>query len=57
MEAGVLPTRNGGQKGLFAQEPHRALLGINSSVIIIVNTYSVYYVLDIVLGSLDKRTY
>ena len=57
MEAGVLPTRNGGQKGLFAQEPHRALLGINSSVIIIVNTYIVYYVLDIVLGSLDKRTY
>ena len=28
MEAGVLPMRNGGQKGLCVQEPHRALLGI-----------------------------
>ena len=27
MEAGVLPTRNKGQKGFHAQEPHRALLG------------------------------
>ena len=27
MEAGVLPARNGGQKGLYAWEPHRALLG------------------------------
>jgi len=28
MEAGVLPIRNGGQKGLCAQQSHRALLGI-----------------------------
>jgi len=27
MEAGVLPTRNEGQKGFHAQETHRALLG------------------------------
>ena len=27
MEAGVLPTRNEGQKGFYAQEPRRALLG------------------------------
>ena len=26
MEAGILPTRNGGQKGLCAWEPHRDLL-------------------------------
>ena len=31
MEAGVLPTRNGGQKGFHAQEPHRVLLGFNTS--------------------------
>ena len=30
MEVGVLPTRNGGQKNLHAQEPHRALLGITT---------------------------
>ena len=29
MEAGVLPAGNEGQKGLRAQEPHRALLGIS----------------------------
>ena len=29
MEAGVLPAGNEGQKGLCAQEPHRALLGIS----------------------------
>ena len=29
MEAGVLPTRNGGQKVLHAQESHRALHGIS----------------------------
>ena len=29
MEAGVLPVGNEGQKGLRAQEPHRALLGIS----------------------------
>ena len=28
MEAGILPIRNGGQKGLCAQQSHRALLGI-----------------------------
>lgn len=28
MEAGVLPMRNVGQKGLCVQEPHRALQGI-----------------------------
>ena len=28
MEAGILPVRNGGQKGLCAQQSHRALLGI-----------------------------
>ena len=28
MEAGVLPIRNGGQKGLCAWDPHRALLGL-----------------------------
>ena len=27
MEAGVLPTRNGGQRGFHAWEPHRVLLG------------------------------
>ena len=30
MEPGVLPKRDGGQKGLHAQEPHRALLSISS---------------------------
>ena len=30
MEAGLLRIRNGGQKGLHAQEPHRALLGFIS---------------------------
>ena len=29
MEPGVLPKRNGGQKGLHAQEPHRALLSLS----------------------------
>ena len=29
MEAGVLPTRNGGQQGLYAQESHEAVLCIN----------------------------
>ena len=29
MEAAVLPTRNGGQQGLCAQESHIAVLGIN----------------------------
>ena len=34
MEAGVfcLQTRNGGQKGFHAQEPHGVLLGFNSFV-------------------------
>ena len=31
MEPGLLPKRNGGQKGLHAQEPHRALLSISSN--------------------------
>lgn len=30
MEAGVWPTRNGGQEGLCSQESHRALLGITT---------------------------
>ena len=30
MEAGVWPTRNGGQEGLCSQESHRALLGITA---------------------------
>ena len=29
MEAGVMFTRNGGQKGLCVQEPHRTLVSIN----------------------------
>ena len=29
MEAGVLPTGNCGQQGLYAQESHGAVLGIN----------------------------
>ena len=32
MESGVLATRNGEQKGLHAQESHKALLGINDWV-------------------------
>ena len=29
MEAGVLPTKTGGQKGLHVQQPHKVVLGIN----------------------------
>ena len=32
MEDGVLPTRNGELKGLHAQDPHKALLGITISL-------------------------
>jgi len=32
MENGVLPTRNGELKGLHAQDPHKALLGITISL-------------------------
>ena len=40
IEAGVLPTRNGRQKGFHAQEPHRVLLGFKITQLAMIRTWT-----------------